>query len=201
MSSLTGSQAAVCVFCGSRSGKDPEYARAARELGWGLAERGWRLVYGGGNVGLMGVLADAVLERGGQVTGVIPDALMTRELAHASVQDMRIVPSMHARKALMAELSSAFVALPGGLGTLEELCEILTWSQLEFHTKPAALLNTGSYFDPLLSQLDRAVEQDFMSARNRNLVRVCQTATELLRWCEPFLGKPTPASPEFLEKT
>jgi uncharacterized protein (TIGR00730 family) len=172
----------LCVFCGSRAGADPAYAAAARELGHALAAAGIRLVYGGGNVGLMGVIADAVLAGGGQVTGVIPSALVSRELAHAGVADMRITDSMHARKALMAELSDGFIALPGGLGTLEELCEVLTWAQLDFHHKPIALLNTQGYFDPLIQMLDKSVAEDFMRPANRGLLHVAASPRDLARF-------------------
>ena len=157
----------VCVFCGSNSGDSRGFAEAARALGQALALRGIELVYGGGNVGLMGEIADAVLERGGRVIGVIPRALVDKELAHAGVQEMIVVATMHERKAKMAELSDAFVALPGGFGTLDELCEVLTWSQLGFHDKPCALLDVEGYFRPLLELFDQAVERGFLRAENR----------------------------------
>jgi len=158
----------------------PVYAAVAKELGEALATVGIRLVYGGGNVGLMGILADAVLSRGGEVTGVIPEALVSRELAHTGVLDMRIVRSMHERKALMAELSQGFIALPGGLGTYEELFEVLTWRQLGFHDKPIVLLNANQFYDPLLEMLDRAVDDGFLSAANRRRLLVAQTVPQLL---------------------
>jgi len=169
-----------CVYCGSKSGMRPVYAAVAKELGEALATVGIRLVYGGGNVGLMGILADAVLSRGGEVTGVIPEALVSRELAHTGVLDMRIVRSMHERKALMAELSQGFIALPGGLGTYEELFEVLTWRQLGFHDKPIVLLNANQFYDPLLEMLDRAVDDGFLSAANRRRLLVAQTVPQLL---------------------
>ncbi|WP_437184932.1 TIGR00730 family Rossman fold protein [Planctomicrobium sp. SH668] len=172
----------LCVFCGSRLGSREEYAAIATQLGHELADRGIRLVYGGGNVGIMGAVADAVLERGGDVTGVIPEALLDRELAHTGVNDMRIVPTMHIRKALMAELSDAFVALPGGLGTFEELCEILTWGQLSLHSKPVALVNTRNYYTPLLAMLDQAVEEEFLTIPNRNLLKSVETVPELMNY-------------------
>lgn len=178
----------VCVFCGSRAGAHPAYADAARQLGQVLVERGIRMIYGGGNVGIMGIIADAMLERGGQITGVIPASLVNRELAHAGVQDMRIVESMHARKALMAELSDGFVALPGGLGTFEELCEILTWGQLGFHHKPVALLNVRHYFAPLIQMLDRAVTEEFLHAKNRQLLLVAESIPQL---ADEFLKLPS----------
>jgi len=165
----------LCVFCGSSAGHRQEYAAAARELARLAAQRGTRLVYGGGNVGLMGVLADEALAHGGQVIGVIPEHLMAKELGHTGVSELRIVASMHERKALMAELSDAFVALPGGLGTLEELLEIATWSQLGLHAKPCGLLNVGGYFDPLLEMLAQAAAQGFLRPEHRELV---VTATE-----------------------
>lgn len=170
----------LCVFCGSRPGTEPTWAAAATELGTELARHGIHLVYGGGNVGIMGVLADAVLAGGGEVTGVIPESLVNRELAHTGVKDMRVVVSMHTRKALMSELSQGYIALPGGLGTFDELFEILTWAQLGFHHKPVAILNTNSYFDPLVTLLDRAVESGFMRVEHRNLVFIANTIPELL---------------------
>lgn len=170
----------LCVFCGSKLGLHPDYAEDARRLGESLARAGVRLVFGGGNIGLMGVLADAVLQHGGEVTGVIPNALVARELAHVGVRDMRIVDSMHTRKALMAELSDGFVALPGGLGTFEELCEILTWAQLDFHDKPISLLNTNGYFGPLIRLLDHAVEEGFLSERHRRLLHVDESVDALV---------------------
>src|SRR5438132_6218646 len=151
----------VCVFCGSRTGDGPEYAAAARDLGAALVRQHLALVFGGGHIGLMGVLADAMLAGGGEVIGVIPQALVDKELAHAGIHDMRIVPTMHARKALMADLSDAFIALPGGYGTADELFEMLTWAQLRIHGKPIALLNTLGFFDPLLAWLDHTVERGF----------------------------------------
>jgi uncharacterized protein (TIGR00730 family) len=170
----------LCVFCGSSRGSDPRYAQGAAELGRLLVSRGVGLVYGGGSVGLMGVVADAVLAAGGEVVGVIPDALAARELAHRQVVDMRVVPSMHARKALMADLSDGFVALPGGLGTLEELLEIATWGQLGIHRKPLGVLNIAGYFDPLVALLDHAVQEGFVSAESRALVRVAEAPEALL---------------------
>mgnify|MGYP001356943513 CR=1 FL=1 len=170
----------ICVFCGSRHGDDPAFADVARELGRALVARKIRLVFGGGHIGLMGVVADAVLEQGGEVIGVIPEALVQRELAHPGVQDMRIVPTMHARKALMSELSDGFIALPGGLGTFEELFEVLTWGQLGFHNKPIALLNVNGYYDPLLTMLDRGVQCEFLSPRNRNLLFDSESVSKVI---------------------
>lgn len=160
----------ICVFCGSSLGNDPEFVRAAESLGRTLAARNIRLVYGGGNIGLMGVLADAVMNAGGKVTGVIPQALVDKELAHHGITELRVVHSMHARKALMAELSEGFIALPGGFGTLEEFCEILTWAQLGLHRKPFGLLNVSGFYDHFLSFLDHVVESRLLRAQHRKLI-------------------------------
>lgn len=170
----------VCVFCGSRTGDRPVYAERTRELGRAMARRGLGLVYGAGNVGLMGVLADATLTAGGQVIGVIPQMLVDRELAHRGITELRIVGSMHERKALMAELSDAFVALPGGLGTYEELYEVLTWAQLGIHHKPCGCLNVVGYFDPLVRLLNHAVSEGFLQAQQRQLFVSTGNAQELL---------------------
>ncbi len=154
----------ICVFCGSSSGAQSVYADAAREMGRTLAERRLRLVYGGGHVGLMGVLADAAMAAGGDVIGVITEGLQLREVGHRGLADLRVVPSMHERKALMASLSDAFVALPGGAGTLDELFEAWTWTQLGIHRKPIGVLNTAGYYDPLLTFLSRAVAERFIRA-------------------------------------
>lgn len=160
----------LCIFCGSSLGGRGAFADAARAMGAELARRGIAVVYGGGRVGLMGVVADATLAAGGEVIGVIPRALATRELAHDALTDLRVVGTMHERKALMAELADAFVALPGGLGTFEEFCEILTWAQLGIHSKPCALLNVEGYYDPLLSLFDHAVAERFVRPEHRALV-------------------------------
>jgi uncharacterized protein (TIGR00730 family) len=162
----------ICVFCGSNIGRDPRYRAEAESLGRLLAARGIELVYGGGNVGLMGAIADACLAAGGTVIGVIPEALVGKEVAgrvvdHRALTRMEIVDSMHTRKARMAELSDGFVALPGGFGTFEEFCEVLTWGQLGFHVKPMGLLNVAGFFDPLLTMFDHAVDQGFLRAENR----------------------------------
>ena len=162
----------ICVFCGSATGNKPVYAKQARRLGEELVRQRLGLVFGGGHIGLMGVLADAVLAGGGEVVGVIPQDLIDRELAHPKVADMRVVQTMHERKALMAELSDAFLALPGGYGTADETFEMLTWAQLKIHHKPIGLLNVDGFFDPLLAWLDRAVADGFIKPRHRNLVRV-----------------------------
>ncbi len=165
----------ICVFCGSSRGGNPAFAEAAGAIGATLAQRGVGLVYGGGNVGLMGAVADAALSGGGEVIGVIPEALEEKELAHRGVTELRVVKSMHERKAMMAELADGFVALPGGFGTFEEFCEILTWSQLGIHRKPAGILNVAGYYDPMLAMFDRAVESRLLSRSNRDLV-LCETS-------------------------
>jgi uncharacterized protein (TIGR00730 family) len=170
----------VCVFCGSKHGVRPEYAEAAGAMGETLAAGGIGLVYGGGRVGLMGVVADAVLEAGGEAIGVIPDHMSDREIAHFGLTELRIVGSMHERKALMYELSDGFAALPGGLGTLEELFEITTWSQLGLHAKPTGLLDVGGFYTPLVGFLDQLVTEGFVSERHRRLLRVATDPVTLL---------------------
>jgi uncharacterized protein (TIGR00730 family) len=170
----------LCVFCGSSAGHSPAYAAAARRLGARLAADGVALIYGGGGVGMMGALADAVLDGGGRVTGVIPRALAQRELAHSRVADMRVVPDMHSRKALMADLADAFVALPGGLGTLDELLEAITWAQLGLHSKPIGLLDLNGYFAPLLALIDHAVAEGFVAPDDRRLLLVDSDADQLV---------------------
>jgi uncharacterized protein (TIGR00730 family) len=160
----------ICIFCGSSTGTRSEYAETARAMGQALLRRGIGLVYGGGCVGLMGIVADAVMGGGGEVVGVIPEALVTRELAHGDITQLIVVHSMHERKAKMAELSDAFVALPGGYGTFEEFCEILTWAQLGLHRKPCGILNVNDYYEPLLRLFDNAVAEGFLRPSNRQLV-------------------------------
>jgi uncharacterized protein (TIGR00730 family) len=160
----------VCVFCGSNKGKDPAYAAAAQAMGRALAERGLALVYGGGGVGLMGLLADATLAAGGEVIGVIPEALFAKEVGHRNLTDLRVVRSMHERKALMANLADAFIALPGGMGTFEELCEMITWAQLGIHRKPCAILNVNNFYGHLLQMFDYATAEDFIRPDHRQLV-------------------------------
>ena len=155
----------ICVFAGSSKGVRPEYREAARALGRALGARGIGVVYGAGGIGLMGVLADAVIENGGEITGVIPDKLMDMEVAHEGITELRVVRTMHERKALMAELSEGFIALPGGLGTLEETMEMLTWLQLGYHDKPVGLLNIGGYYDPLLAFFRHMNEEGFISEK------------------------------------
>jgi uncharacterized protein (TIGR00730 family) len=170
----------ICVFTGSRHGSSPEYALAAQHLGRELVARKYGLVYGGGNVGLMNVVANTVLELGGSVTGVIPSALVSKEVAHRGLTELRVVGSMHERKALMAEFSDGFVALPGGIGTMEELFEVLSWAQLGLHDKPCGLLNIAGYYDSLVSFLDGAVEKDFLRPKHRALMLVEEDAAALL---------------------
>ena len=170
----------ICVFCGSRVGLSPVFAEHARLLGAAMARRDFGLVFGAGHVGLMGVLADAVRHGGGATAGVIPRALVERELAHQQLSDLHIVESMHDRKALMAEMADAFIALPGGFGTLDEMFEILTWAQLDFHHKPIGMLNTAGFFDPLLAWIDRAVAEDFVKAKNRETLIVDSDVERLL---------------------
>ncbi|HEY9743191.1 MAG TPA: TIGR00730 family Rossman fold protein [Coleofasciculaceae cyanobacterium] len=170
----------VCIFCGSNKGLRPAYAEAAQQMGEALALRGIGLVYGGGNVGLMGIVADAALAAGGEVIGVIPKALVAKELAHTGLTDLRVVGSMHERKALMAELSDAFVALPGGYGTFEEFCEVLTWAQLGLHRKPCGLLNVEGYYDHLIALFDHALGEEFLRPQHHSLVLEEQEPMRLL---------------------
>jgi uncharacterized protein (TIGR00730 family) len=170
----------ICVFCGSSAGFRGAYAEAAASLGREIARRGLGLVYGGGRVGLMGVLAEAVLEAGSTVVGVIPEALMGREVDHEGLTRLEVVSSIHERKARMAELSEAFIALPGGLGTLEELFEAWTWGQLGFHHKPCGLLEVDGYFDSLLAFLDRTVEEGFVRKDHRSMLLVDSEPESLL---------------------
>jgi uncharacterized protein (TIGR00730 family) len=176
----------LCVFCGSRQGLDPAYTKAARSLGTMLAEANIRLVFGGGHVGLMGVISNAALDAGGDVIGVIPRSLVERELAHAGLTDLRIVGSMHERKALMSDLSEGFITLPGGTGTLEEFFEVLTWAQLGEHEKPCGLLNVAGYYDPLLTVFDQMVNRGFLSEPNRDLVLVESEPERLLQRLESY---------------
>jgi uncharacterized protein (TIGR00730 family) len=176
----------TCVFCGSSVGANPRYAEVAAQVGRELAARRIGLVYGGGNIGLMGVLADAALAAGGEVIGVIPESLIAREVGHSGLRDLRVVKTMHERKALMAELSDGFVALPGGFGTFEEFFEVLTWSQLGLHPKPCGVLNVAGFFDPLLQLIDHAVAEHFVRAAHRELVLVETSLERLLRRMEAF---------------
>jgi uncharacterized protein (TIGR00730 family) len=170
----------VAVYCGSSLGASPAYARAARDMGTELASRGLTTIYGGGNVGLMGVLADAALAHGGRVVGVIPSALVDLEVAHAGLTELIVVDSMHARKAVIAERADAFAALPGGLGTLDEFCEALTWSQLGIHRKPMGLLNTDGFYDPFIQLMDRMTGEGFIRPGHRANALAAPTPSELL---------------------
>ena len=170
----------VCVYAGSNPGSDPAYAEAARGFAAELTRRGIGLVYGGGKVGLMGVLADTVLEAGGEAIGVMPQALIDREIGHPGLTELKIVASMHERKALMAELSDAFVAVPGGIGTLEELIEVYTWSQLGIHDKPCGVLNVRGYYDHLAAFLDHAVAEGFLRPQHRAVLSVASEPADLL---------------------
>ncbi len=180
----------ICVFTGSRHGASTAYADAAEQLARDLVERGFGLVYGGGNVGLMNVIADTVLELGGHVTGVIPNTLVSKEVAHRGLSELRIVNSMHERKALMAELSDGFIALPGGIGTMEEFFEVLSWAQLGIHNKPCGLLNVSGYYDPLIEFLDHAVSQDFVKPKHRALLLVESEPAILLDRFDEMLAAP-----------
>jgi uncharacterized protein (TIGR00730 family) len=197
----------LCVFCGASPGRDSSYVALAASVGTGLAERGIGLVFGGGRLGLMGAVADAALAAGGEVIGVIPRGLVGRELAHPGATELRVVESLHERKAQMAELADGFIALPGGLGTLEELAEVASWAQLELHDKPIGLLGPGGYWDLLLAWFDHAVEEGFITAQHRRLVGVDADLEALLvrfdswqpppgRWGEPPAGRWSEPPPE-----
>ena len=188
----------VCVFCGSSPGARPAYAEAAEELAGLLAGEGIGLVYGGGGVGLMGRLADAMLAGGGEAIGVIPSALVAREIGHTGLSELRVVGSMHERKALMAELSDAFVALPGGLGTLEELFEVYTWSQLGLHRKPCALLDVEGYYADLAGFLAHAVEERFLREEHRAMLIVEREPGALLERLESF--EPEGVQPKWIDR-
>lgn len=170
----------VCVFCGSRDGADPAYVAGARATGAAVARRGWTLVYGGGHVGLMGALADAALAEGGEVIGIMPRALLTREIAHPGLSRLHLVTSMHRRKALMSSMSDGFLTLPGGYGTLEEFFETLTWAQLGLHTKPCALLDVVGFWDPLLAMVNSQISEGFVPEEHRRLILTGGDPDELL---------------------
>jgi uncharacterized protein (TIGR00730 family) len=182
----------LCVFCGSNPGRRPVYLEAVREFAAVLAEEGIRVVYGGARVGTMGALADAALQAGGEVVGVIPEHQVGEEVAHEGLTELHVVGSMHERKALMAELADGFVALPGGLGTLEEFAEVVTWTQLGLHRKPTALLNTAGYYDALLGFLDHAVAERFLRAEDRELIPAAaevRPLLDLMRAWQPRQGQ------------
>ena len=187
----------ICVFCGSSSGNDPRYLEAAQAMGRVLADRGLGLVYGGGSVGLMGAVADAALAAGAEVIGVIPEVLQIRELAHRSLTTLHVVDSMHQRKALMAELSDGFVALPGGMGTLEELSEVLTWAQLGLHARPVGLLDVAGYYRPLATFFDQAVTAGFLRPVHRGLLLVGEEPAALLDQLAAWRG---PALEQVIDK-
>ena len=185
----------ICVFCGSNAGTHPSYRSEAEKLGRLLASRGIELVYGAGNIGLMGAVADACLAAGGSVIGVIPEALMGKEVAgrpvdHRSLTRIEVVDSMHTRKARMAELSDGFIALPGGFGTFEEFCEVLTWGQLGFHVKPMGLLNVRGFYDPLLGLFDHAVTEGFLRPQNRAMVLADTDSKNLLARMADYQAEP-----------
>jgi uncharacterized protein (TIGR00730 family) len=188
----------ICVFCGASPGARPEYADATTEFARMLVAEGIGVVYGGGGVGLMGVLADAVLAEGGELTGVIPRALVEREIAHRGVADMRVVGSMHERKALMAELADAFVALPGGIGTLEELFEVYTWAQLGLHRKPCALLNVAGYYDGIAGFLAHAVEERFLRVDHLEVLMVESEPHALVERLREF--RPDALLPKWIDR-
>jgi uncharacterized protein (TIGR00730 family) len=171
----------ICVFSGSRMGSRPIYQQAAAALGQAMARQGLELVYGGASVGLMGVLADTILAAGGRVTGVIPQFLVDKEIAHPNLSELHVVESMHQRKALMASLSDGFVALPGGFGTLEEFCEVLTWAQMRLHDRPCGLLNIEGFYDPLIQMFDQALQQQFLRPEHRQLVLAHHEPAALLQ--------------------
>jgi len=182
----------VCVFCGSTPGNNPAYGALAAQMGKALAQRGIGLVYGGGRIGLMGVVADAALEAGGEVIGVIPKALLDREQGHGKLTQLRVVDSMHARKALMGELADGFAALPGGIGTLEEIFEVWTWAQLGIHRKPCGLLDVSGFFAPLVEFLDHVVAAGFVNAATRAMLTVATSPDELLDRLAAYQAPPVP---------
>lgn len=187
-------QWSLCVYCGSRFGDRPEYREAATETGRLIAQTGGQLVYGGGRVGLMGAVADAALAHGAPVVGVIPDALMRREVGHAGVQELHVVQTMHERKMLMAERSDAFLALPGGIGTMEELFEMWSWQQLGYHDKPVGLLNVAGYYDALVRFIDESRARDFMSEQQHQALLVDDDLPRLIGRLQAAARKTKPAA-------
>ncbi|MCP3750297.1 TIGR00730 family Rossman fold protein [Pseudomonas sp. SBB6] len=187
----------VCVFCGASTGVNPAYREAAIALGQTIAERGLTLVYGGGAVGLMGIVADAAMAAGGEVIGIIPEALKNAEIGHTGLTRLEVVDGMHARKARMAELSDAFVALPGGLGTLEELFEVWTWGQLGYHAKPLGLLDVNGFYSKLGSFLDHVVEEGFVRPQHRAMLQLADSPAELLDAMDSF---ESPVLPKWVDK-
>lgn len=170
----------IGIFCGANTGNSERYIEVAAHVARRLVDEGFGIVYGGGRVGLMGVIADNALQAGGEVIGVIPEALASREIAHGGLTQLHVVSTMHERKALMADLSDAFIAIPGGYGTMDEFCEILTWAQLRIHTKPVALLNSDGYYDELIALFDKMVREGFVNPGNRSLVKSARTIDDLL---------------------
>lgn len=187
----------ICVFCGSSAGERPAYAEAARQTAQALVERKLGLVYGGGRVGLMGIVADRVLELGGEVIGIMPRALVEKEIEHRGLTELHVVDSMHERKAMMADLADGFIALPGGFGTFEEFCEVLTWAQLGYHAKPCGLLNVADYYAPLLSLFDHAVAEGFVRTGHRSIVLVDETPDRLLA---QFAAYEPPTIPKWVSR-
>ncbi len=183
----------ICVFCGSAAGRRPEYRLAATELGTHIAASGSTLVYGGGKTGLMGAVADAALAGGGEVIGVMPRPLVDKEVSHGGLTELHVVESMHERKALMADLADAFIALPGAFGTFDEMCEILCWGQLGFHEKPCGLWNVAGYWDPMMALFDHAVEEGFLKPAHRGIVLIDDSL-------EPLLERMRAYKPVHLEK-
>ena len=187
----TGIMRSICVFCGSNPGNDPVYAAGARAMGAEIAKRGLTLVYGGGAVGLMGIVANAALDAGGEVHGVIPKALREKEIGHIGLTRLEVVDTMHTRKARMAELSDGFIAMPGGIGTFEELFEIWTWGQLGIHAKPLALLNVAGFYDPLAVFLDRTTEEGFLKPNHRAMVMTDTEPATLLDRMQAYVPAAT----------
>lgn len=188
----------VCVFCGASTGANPAYRDAAIALGQAIAQRGLKLVYGGGAVGLMGIVANAAMAAGGEVIGIIPQSLLDAEVGHKGLTRLEVVDGMHARKARMAELSDAFIALPGGLGTLEELFEVWTWGQLGYHAKPLGLLDVNGFYEKLGGFLDHVVEEGFVRPQHRAMLQLAQQPDELLDAMDSFVA---PVVPKWVDKT
>lgn len=177
----------ICIFCGSNVGTDPAFSSSAQKLGVLFAQRNIELVYGAGNVGLMGVIADACLDAGGKVVGVIPEFLMAKEVGHSGLQELIQTKTMHERKQIMADRSQGFIAMPGGMGTMDELCEILTWGQLGLHKDPIGVLNVNGYYDSLLSFFDEMVEKKFLHQKNRDMIMSHEEPEELLKLMEAYV--------------
>jgi uncharacterized protein (TIGR00730 family) len=180
----------LCVFCGSSGGRDPVHLETARRVGRMLAQQDIGVVYGGGRIGMMGAVAEAALAAGGRVIGIIPEVLMRKEVAFEGLTELRVVRSMHERKQMMADAADGFLALPGGFGTFEEFCEILTWAQLGIHAKPCGLLNVAGYYDPLLAMFDRAVAEGFLRKRHRALVLAAADPAVLLQLMAGYRASP-----------